>query len=86
MCTYQTQMVDVTGSGWNAAEWFGLGRAVVSFDHPEDAALEHALVIDLRGRSGDPNERVAVELDAASARRLADAILVSLEPFEVSPR
>ena len=49
------------------------------FDHPQDAPLDHALCIDVWGGS----ERVAVELDAASARRLAETILDTLDHYEV---
>ena len=48
---------------------------------PRDAPLDHALCIDLWGAG----ERVAVELDAASARRLAEAILRTLDHDEVKP-
>ncbi|MGH9235344.1 MAG: DUF6295 family protein [Acidimicrobiales bacterium] len=76
-----TTSVEVAGSGYGGDEWFGADRAVVYFDHPQDASLDHALCIDLWGAG----ERVAVELDAASARRLADAILRTLDHDEVKP-
>jgi hypothetical protein len=79
MCTYMTHDVDVRGSGYGGGEWIGLRRAVVSFDHPQDAPLEHALCIDFRTDGADPAGHVAVELDAASARRLADAILAAID-------
>ena len=59
MCTYVTTSVEVAGSGYGGDEWFGADRAVVYFDHPQDAPLDHALCIDLWGAG----ERVAVELD-----------------------
>ena len=79
MCTYVTSTVDVAGSGYLGDDWFRADRAVVYFDHPQDAPLDHALCIDVWGGS----ERVAVELDAASARRLAEAIIATLEHDEV---
>jgi hypothetical protein len=79
MCTYVTSTVDVTGSGYRGDDWFRVDRAVVYFDHPHDAPLDHALCIDVWGGS----ERMAVELDAASARRLAETILAILEHDEV---
>jgi hypothetical protein len=82
MCTYLTQTTDVNGSGYAFGEWFDIGRAVVSFDHPQDARLEHALCIDFRAAGGDPSSRVAVELDAASARHLAAVILATLDADE----
>ena len=79
MCTYVTSRVDVAGSGCRGDDWFRLDRAVVYFDHPQDAPVDHAMCIDLWGG----RERVAVELDAASARRLAETILATLEHDEI---
>ena len=80
MSTYVTSTADVTGSGYRGDEWFPLDRAVVYFDHPQDAPPDHALCIDVWGGS----ERIAVELDAGSARRLAETILATLEHDEVT--
>lgn len=79
MCTYVTTSVEVAGGAYGGDEWFGADRAVVYFDHPQDAPLDHALCVDVWGAG----ERVAVELDAASARRLAEAILATLDHDEV---
>ena len=79
MCTYVTSHVEVGGSASNGDDWFRVDRAVVYFDHPQDAPLEHALCIDVWGK----DERVAVELDAASALRLAQSILATLSDDEV---
>jgi len=83
VCTYLTLTADVEGSGRAGAEWFALGRAVVYFDHPQDAPLDHALCIDFRAADRNPASRVAVELDRASARQLARTILVVLDSPEV---
>jgi hypothetical protein len=95
MCTYVTTNTEVAGSGYGGDEWFAVDRAVVYFDHPQDAPLDHALCIDVWAHSkgsssgaaapGAVPERVAVELDAASARRLAEAILATLDHDEVKP-
>jgi len=82
MCTYQTHTAELSGTGWARGEWIDVRTAVVSFDHPQQAQLEHALCIDFRTDNGDPASRVAVELDAASARRLADTIIAALESDE----
>jgi hypothetical protein len=79
VCTYVTTRASVAGSAYRGDEWFAVDRAVVYFDHPQDAALDHALCVDVWG--GDA--RVAVELDAASARALAEAILATLDSDEV---
>ncbi len=81
MCTYVTTTTPVAGSGYTGDDWFPVDRAVVYFDHPQDAPLDHALCVDVWGAGG----RVAVELDAASARRLAEAILGILDHEEVRP-
>jgi hypothetical protein len=82
MCTYETHTTDVSGTGYARGEWIDVRTAVVSFDHPQQAQLEHALCIDLRSDNGDPSSRVAVELDAASARRLAETIFAALDSGE----
>ena len=80
MCTYVTTTTAVDGSAYDG-DWFKADRAVVYFDHPQDAPLDHALCIDVWGGQ----QRVAVELDAASARRLAESILAILDSEEVRP-
>ena len=80
MCTYVTSTVDVAGSGYDGDDWFRADRAVVYFDHPQDAPLDHALCVDVWGGS----QRVAIELDAPSARRLAEQILAILDHDEVA--
>ncbi len=79
MCTYETTTLAVTGSGKGADGWFALSDATVYFDHPVHARAEHTLNIDLRNPARGPGYRVAVELDPASARELAEAILQSLD-------
>ncbi len=53
--------------------------ATVYFDHPVHARAEHTLNIDLINPSRGAGARVAMELDPASARALAEAILAALE-------
>ena len=80
MCTYLSQTTALTGSGLRGGDdWFALDRAVIAFDHPQDALVEHALCLDVRGPDGG---RLAVELDADSARRLAETILAVLDSDE----
>lgn len=80
MCTYLSETTPLRGSGLlGGDEWFPLDRAVIAFDHPQDALVEHALCLDLRSAAG---ERLAVELDPASARRLAETILAVLDSDE----
>src|SRR3954452_7288591 len=81
MCTYVTTTTAVSGSGYAGDEWFSVDRAVVYFDHPQDAPLDHALCVDVWSGT----DRVAIELDAGSARRLAETILATLDDDEVRP-
>lgn len=79
MCTYQTSVLEVSGSGKGADGWFALTSASVYFDHPVHATPAHTLNIDFRNEGRGPSARVAVELEAASARELACAILEMLD-------
>ena len=78
MGTYQTEKLDVEGSGKGAAGWFALSQATVYVDHPQHAAAEHTLNIDFLNPQHGPAARVAVELTAQSARALAAAIETAL--------
>ncbi|HEY1734690.1 MAG TPA: DUF6295 family protein [Acidimicrobiales bacterium] len=79
MCTYQTEKVIVRGSGKGATGWFPLTDASVYFDHPVHAPADHTVNLDFLNPARGPGARVAVELDPASARALAEAILATLD-------
>lgn len=79
MCTYRTTTVVVEGSGKGAEGWFPVSDATIYFDHPVHARADHTLNIDLLNPSRGAGARVAVELDPASARALAEAILDTLD-------
>jgi hypothetical protein len=53
--------------------------ATVYLDHPVHAPAAHTLNVDFLNPDQGPSARVAVELDPASARSLAEAILLTLE-------
>ena len=78
MCTYNTEKVEIAGSGKGASGWFSLTDATVYFDHPVHAMAEHTLNIDFLNPPKGPSARVAVELTAESARALAAAIEAAL--------
>jgi hypothetical protein len=84
MCTYQTEKLELSGSGKGSGGWFPLRTATVYFDHPAHYPAEHSLNIDFLNLDGPRPERVAVELGADSARELARAILAALEVAERS--
>jgi hypothetical protein len=79
MCTYLTIKTEITGSGKGAQGWFKATEASVYFDHPVHAMAEHTLNIDLINPRLGPGARVAMELNAASARSLAEAILQAID-------
>ena len=91
MCTYQTTTLAVSGSAKGAPGWFAVTDASVYVDHPVHHPAGHAVLLDLRAPRRGPAARIAVELDAASARALAEAILDALETtppgvLEAAPR
>ena len=54
----------------------------ISYDHPFDAALEHAVNIDFTNESAGVAARVAVELSLDSAKELAKVLLAALDRAE----
>ncbi len=78
MCTMIVNQVEVYGSGKGGAGWFPVRQANVSYDHPFNAPLEHALNIDFVNEAQGPGARVAVELSVESARTLVETILTVL--------
>jgi hypothetical protein len=79
MCTYTTVMTEIDGSGKGpGGSWMHVSQATVYFDHPVHAAAEHTLNIDLADPSRGPSARLALELTAASARELVNAIQSAL--------
>ena len=79
MCTYATMNTDLEGSAKGPeGSWFHVSHGTVYFDHPVHAMADHTLNIDFTDPSGGPGARVAVELTAASARSLVEAIEAAL--------
>jgi uncharacterized protein DUF6295 len=80
MCTYTTMQAEMTGSAKGpGGRWFAVTDATVYYDHPVHAMAEHTLNIDIADPAAGPGARVALELDAASARRLVSAICAALD-------
>jgi hypothetical protein len=86
MCTGIVETAKVSGSGKGPQGWFPLGAANVSYDHPFNARVEHALNIDFVNEAEGLGARVAVELTPDSARELVRAILAALERGGVAER
>jgi hypothetical protein len=82
MCTGIVETATVTGSGKGEKGWFKLGQVNVSYDHPVDAMLDHALNLDFVNEQIGPGARVAVELSPESARALVEAINAALSRGE----
>ena len=79
MCTYQTELIEVAGSGKGPSEWVRFTDVSVYVDHPVHAMAGHTLNIDLRRPADGPAARLAIELHPDAARELAAAILRSLD-------
>jgi hypothetical protein len=68
------EQIEIEGSGKGREGWFTLGQATVSYDHPFDAPMEHALNLDFVNEALGPGARVAVELSPEAARALVATI------------
>jgi hypothetical protein len=69
----------IEGRGKSGQDWFEVREANVSYDHPYDMPLEHALNIDFVNETQGPGARVAVELSVAAARELVKTIQAVLD-------
>ena len=82
MCTMIAEQIEIDGSGKGTNGWFSLKEANVSYDHPFNAPLEHALNIDFVNEAKGPGARVAVELSVEAALALVDTIQAVLKKAE----
>jgi hypothetical protein len=78
MCIHATRLLPLRGSAKGGGSWFAVTDASVYVDHPVHAPALHTLNVDLRNPALGPSARLALELDAASARALAEAIVATL--------
>src|SRR6478735_9217 len=78
MCSYDVTKTRLTGSVKRESGWTGIRSANMYYACPYHSALDECLTIDFLIKD-DPRQRVALELDAESARALAHAILNTLE-------
>ncbi|MDR7420136.1 MAG: DUF6295 family protein [Armatimonadota bacterium] len=76
------RQISVEGCGKGAGGWFGVRQINVSYDHPFDLPIEHALNLDFVNEAQGPGARVAVELTVESARALVETILAVLARAE----
>lgn len=84
MCTMIVHQAKIDGSGKGANGWFKVRQVNVSYDHPYNEPLEHALNIDFVNEAEGPRARVAVELTVESARSLVETIQAVLARAEAS--
>ena len=82
MCTMIAMQTKIEGYGKGPQGWFTVRQADVSYDHPFHARAEYALNIDFVDEDQGPGARVAVEMDAESARLLVKTILEVLNRAE----
>jgi hypothetical protein len=78
MCSYDVIRTPLTGSVKRESGWTGIKSANMYYACPYHSALDECLTIDLLVKN-EPGQRVAIELDADSARALALAILETLD-------
>ncbi|MCY4474862.1 MAG: DUF6295 family protein [Chloroflexi bacterium] len=78
MCTMIAEKTAVTGYGKGTPGWMEVNQVTVSYDHPSEMTLEHALNIDFVDSSQKPGPRIAVELTPESAKQLVELINTAL--------
>lgn len=74
MCTSIVEIVPAKGAGKSFDGWFPVSRAVVSYDHPNYAPLDDAIIVDFVNPDLGPGARAAVELTLESAKALVGAL------------
>jgi hypothetical protein len=84
MCSYIVEKTAIAGSAKGPNGWMRVDTANVYFDHPFHAPFCHALAIDFVCEADGATQRVAVELNADSARALVKSILAALASGEAA--
>ena len=82
MCTMIAHQAQMQGRGKQGSDWFEVREANVSYDHPYELPLEHALNIDFVNEALGPGARVAVELSVEAARQLVKTVQAVLDQAE----
>ncbi len=83
MCGFSKAIgVSLEGSGKSSQDWYNLAKAQVYHDHFIAAELEDGVVIDFLKEDGKPPLQICLELSAAAARELAQAILATVDGIE----
>ena len=82
MCTSIVEIVRASGAGKSSDGWFPVSHAVVSYDHPNHALLDDAIIIDFVNQARGPDARAAVELTLESAKALQGALARAIAAAE----
>ncbi|EDP64516.1 hypothetical protein BAL199_27201 [alpha proteobacterium BAL199] len=82
MCTSIVEIVRAEGAGKSMDGWFPVSHAVVSYDHPNHALLDDAIIIDFVNQDRGPGARAAVELTLESAKALQGALARAIAAAE----
>jgi hypothetical protein len=82
MCTNIVRSAELTGSSKGPQGWYPVVEAVVTYDHPFHAPLDHAINIDFVDNAKGLNGRASVELTIDAARQLAHTILAAVDDAE----
>lgn len=83
MCTSIVEIVRAEGAGKSRDGWFPVSHAVVSYDHPNHALLDDAIIIDFLNQARGPDARAAVELTLESAKALQGALARAIAAAEL---
>ena len=87
MCGFSKAIpLTLEGSGKSSQQWYNLAKAQVYHDHFIAADLEDGVVIDFLKEDGKPPLQICLELSAASAKELAEAILATVQGIESAER
>jgi hypothetical protein len=78
MCTSIVEIVEAKGATKHGNRWFSLSHAVVTYDHPQYALLDDAVLIDFVNQAEGPSARTAVELTLESAKALHAALAIAI--------
>jgi hypothetical protein len=82
MCTNIAMSTEISGSSKGPQGWYPVVKAVVSYDHPFHAQLDHAINIDFVDGTNGLSGRASVELTIDGARQLAETILSAVKQAE----
>ena len=86
MCTSIVEIVAAEGAGKGSDGWFPVSHAVVSYDHPNHALLDDAIIVDFVNQARGPGARAAVELTLDAARALQGALERAIAAAEAEER